>query len=121
MYYLDANIFIYRVDKLSPYWSSCKALLSLSKNANTKFVTSTETIQEIIHYFILQKKPALGIRIAQDVIAISDILLQIYIEVIDKYLTLVKKYQKERKLQSRDFIHAAACIVNDLNGIISYD
>lgn len=121
MYYLDTNIFIYRVDKQSPYWSSCKKLLNLKRAGNTKFVTSTETIQEIIHYCILQKKTDVGLRIAHDVINAVDVIIPINIEIVDTYLALVKQYQKEKRLQSRDYIHAATCIVNKLDGMISYD
>lgn len=116
--YLDTNIFLYLADKKSPFHEACKELIEYVHKEKILLVTSTETIQEIVHYAKNIRQLGKGLEIAKIILQLVDELLSVDREVIDKYLKLTKKY---RKIKSRDIIHLATALKNSLNTIITYD
>lgn len=116
--YLDTNIFLYLADKKSPFHKNCKELIEYVHKEKIFLATSTETIQEIIHYAKNIRQLGKGLRMTKIILQLVDELLTVGREVIDEYLKLTKKY---RRVKSRDIIHLATALKNSLNMIITYD
>lgn len=118
IYYLDTNIFIYVANPDDPRHSACLKILKLSAKDKIFTGTSVETIQEIIFYSQRRKRLKDGLKLAKNVLKVVSGLLPVEQEVIEKYLSLVKKYPK---VESRDLIHAATCLVYGFDRIVSVD
>ncbi|MBI2020712.1 type II toxin-antitoxin system VapC family toxin [Candidatus Daviesbacteria bacterium] len=116
--YLDTNIFIYLADKNSPYHKSCQALINYCQDKKILIATSTETIQEIIHYAKNTKQLKVGLKVAKKVLELIDQLYSIDENTIKIYLEKVELYKNAK---SRDIIHLGVCLRNKLDTIITYD
>jgi len=116
--YLDTNIFLYLSDKKSLFYKSCSKFLQLCQEKRILTATSTETIQEIIYYSQNTKQLEKGLKIANNVADLINHLLSVDAQTIKIYLNLIKKY---KNIKSRDIIHTAVCIENNISLIISYD
>ncbi len=116
--YLDTNFFIYLSDKSSVFYSECVQLLKYCEENQIIVITSSETIQEIIHLAINTKRLPEGLKIAHKALQISDSLLPINKNTIEIYL---KKASIYRNIQSRDLIHLAVCLENKIDRIITFD
>lgn len=116
--YLDTNIFLYLSNKKSPYNNACKNLIESCGKKQLLTVTSTETIQEIIHYAKSTKQLTNGVKIATLILSLVDKLLPVTSTVIKQYLKLAKRHPT---ITSRDLIHAATCLTNHIPIIVTYD
>lgn len=116
--YLDTNIFIYLADNSSPFNKSCRDLIKFCQKHKIRITTSTETFQEIIHYAKNTKQLSSGIIIAEKVLLLIDGIYSIDKKTIEIYLQQVKKYSSAK---SRDLIHLAVCLENEISEIITFD
>lgn len=119
--YLDTNIYIYLSQKNSPFNKICRLLIKNCKQKNINIVTSVETIQEIIHYAKIYNQLSAGLKIAKKVLELTDFLLGVEREIIEKYLFFIQKYSHYQKIDSRDFIHLSLAVSNNIKTIITYD
>lgn len=117
-YYLDTNIFLYLADSSSPQQKACEDFVYSVSSANDRLITSTETIQEIIHRAVCMKQKENGIVIAQNVINLVDELTSVDETVIQSYITLTQSHVFQ---QSRDILHLASAIVSRADYIVTYD
>ncbi|MEX0616292.1 MAG: type II toxin-antitoxin system VapC family toxin [Candidatus Woykebacteria bacterium] len=117
-YYLDANIFIYASNPDDPNFETCSSILKRVGLREIKAVTSTETIQEIIFYSQKFKNVKAGIAIASGALKIAHQILSIDLNVTHRYLDLVALYPN---IDSRDNLHTATCLVNNIDTIVSAD
>ena len=116
--YLDTNIFIYLSDKHSPFYNNCLKLINYSEDKGIFLSTSTETIQEIIHYSKNTKQLPQGLELSKNVLLLIDTLYPINKTTIDIYLKQAEIYPS---LESRDLIHLSVCTENKVDLIASYD
>ena len=119
--YFDTNIFIYLSTKTSPLYKKVNELTKYCKNKNIAIFTSTETIQEIIHYGKVFLQLPLSIKIALKTLVLIDNLIPADRELIQKYIELVKTYLNFTKIESRDFIHITSSILYKVDHVITYD
>lgn len=117
-FYLDTNIFIYLSDKTSPFHKACFDLVNYCQANKILISTSTETIQEIIHFTKNTKQLPIGFEVSKKALELVDELYSINRSTIDIYLEQVEIYKKAK---SRDLIHLSVCIENKLDKIITYD
>ena len=118
MLYLDTNIFFYASSKESLYFSECGRLLKEIVDGKVAATTSTETIQEIMHYYRSLKQDHIGLDICEGIIGTIPKLLSPSQEVIYLYLRLFPKYPKP---QSRDLLHLATCVTYGIKTIVTFD
>ena len=116
--YFDTNIFIYLSDNSSPYYSRCSDLLKSCEANDVPIATSTETIQEIIHYAINTKQLLKSITLANKVLELVDYLYPVSKPTIELYLLQAQMY---KTLESRDLIHFSVCLENRIKDIATYD
>ena len=119
--YLDTNIFVYSSQANSPFFSKCNNLLEYSLKKNIDLATSTETIQEIIHLSKKTKKITTGLKTANTLLELIQLLLPVDKETINLSLVLLKKYAHLKQVESRDFIHIASSLRYKINTLITYD
>ncbi|MCL5676103.1 MAG: type II toxin-antitoxin system VapC family toxin [Patescibacteria group bacterium] len=119
MLYLDANIFVYAAQKNSEYKSSCLDFLKSVKAGLFSATTSCETPQEIIHFAWRLKEIKKGVKICEELLNIIPGPLEINFEALKIYLDLAKKYPKT--VESRDLLHLAVCLENNIDIIVTYD
>lgn len=119
--YLDTNIYIYLSQKHSSFNKICRLLIKNCKQKNIILATSVETIQEIIHYSKIHHQLSVGIEVAKRILQITDSLLNVEKEIIEKYLFLTQKYSRHKRIDSRDIIHLSVSISNNIETIITYD
>lgn len=121
MYYLDANIFIYSGNYKSPYFKACTKILDLAVDDEIDIATSTETIQEIVHFMKRVETTEEAFALVKIVLKITHFVVPVDQKVIETYLDLILKYRNLSKVQSRDFIHIATCIETKIDTLITYD
>ena len=114
--YFDSNIFMYLSESGYPQHDYCFALIEYCQHNQIQIKTSTETIQEIIH--VSKKHKAQENGIAYKTIQLTEPLIAIHEMTIGKFLELAKIYPEQ---DSRDLIHIAVCIANNIPTLITYD
>lgn len=116
--YLDTNIFIYLSDKTSIYFKECSDLINYCHKNKILISTSTETIQEIIHYSKNTKQLKEGLIVAKKVLKLIDNIYSITKISVEIYLENAEVYTN---VKSRDLIHLSVCQENKIDKIITYD
>lgn len=116
--YLDTNIFIYLSDPASIFYAACVKMLSYCLKKNIRISTSTETIQEIIHYSKNVKQLESGLITAKATLQTINELHPVSQTTIDIYLEQVQNYPTRK---SRDLLHLSACIENKINCLVTLD
>ena len=119
--YLDTNIFVYSNDSASPFFLKCNKFVEYSLKTNIDLATSTETIQEIVHLAKKSKNLGLGLKTADIVLRLTQLLLPVDKETIFVYLDLLQKHKNIKQVESRDFIHISACVRYDIKIFVTYD
>lgn len=116
--YIDTNIFINLTLKKTPQYKNTKLFFRLCTDKDYLLLSSAETIQEIIHIGKNRNNLLDSIKLSKQLLRIINELLPVTTDVINKYLDFVLKYPQ---LESRDCIHLATCIINNINFLITYD
>ena len=116
--YLDTNLFLYLSESSSPYHQECLKLIKYCQKNKIALVTSTETIQEIIHFTKNTKQLEKGLKVAQKTLQLVSELLPINQTTIEIYL---KKTSIYKTSSSRDLIHLAVCLENKIDSVITFD
>lgn len=116
--YFDTNIFVYLFEQTSPFHQNCQRLITFCQENNITIFTSAETFQEIIHLSKNIKKLNQGLETAEITIEIADQILPVTQETIQIYLKQAAIYKNSA---SRDLIHLASCIENNISHLITYD
>ena len=119
--YLDTNIFVYSSQKTSPFFLKSINLLKYSLKNSIAIATRSESIQEIIHLAIKTRNVATGLKTANILLKLTQLLLPVDKETINIYLNLLKNYSQLNKLESRDFIHIASCLQYDIKILVTQD
>ena len=117
-YFIDSNIFIYAVGKDHPLRPGCVAIIQKIRSGKITVVISTEIIQEILYRFQSIKNLPAGIRLSQEAIQLSSIILPVTETDLSRAIDIL---ETSPAIQTRDAFHAAVMLNNDLQEIISTD
>lgn len=116
--YLDTNFFLYLSEPSSSFHQDCLRLVKHCKKNKIPLVTSTETIQEIIHFTKNTKQLEKGIKVAQKTLQLINEILSVNKTTIEIYLEKTSTYKTS---SSRDLIHLAVCLENKIDKIVTFD
>ena len=116
--FLDAAVFMYAGGAEHPLRGPCQAILRRAKDGTLEATTSAEVVQEILHRFISIRRPAFGISIARDALAVFNPVLPVTDAVIRRVPELVGRYPL---FSARDLVHVATCIEEGIDSIVSPD
>jgi predicted nucleic acid-binding protein len=117
-FFLDANVIMYSLGSSHPYKEPCKNILEKIKSGDIRAITNTEVLQEILHRFFSIGKPDIAEIGYASMIRLCLTILPVTLAETDRALELMKA---TRAITSRDAIHAATMINNDIKEIISTD
>lgn len=116
--YLDTNFYIYSSDKNNQFYEECYRFIKYSIHNRITLTTSVETFQEIIHFSRNRREPHRGLDIAKHALELTDSILPITRETIGVFLEKANVYIK---MTSRDILHLAVCLENNIDQIVTYD
>lgn len=117
MYYLDTNIFLYS-SYPNPFKPNCQQILKKVGIGLLKAATSLETVQEIIFVTWRTGQLGKGLKLSNKIFSLDVKWLDVNQPTIEKYLVLMHKYPKA---DSRDALHVASALNNNIKEIVSYD
>ncbi|MGR3316953.1 MAG: type II toxin-antitoxin system VapC family toxin [Candidatus Anammoxibacter sp.] len=115
-FFLDANIIMYAIGKEHPLREPCRKTLNMIKIGKITTVTNTEVLQEIFHRYFSINKPQIGEEAYLAIKTFCSKILPVTLHELDSTLILLKKYSS---INTRDAIHAATMINNNMKEIIS--
>ncbi len=116
--FIDANLIMYSLGGPHPLREPCKKILEAIKFNAFVPVTNTEVLQEVLYRYFSIKRSVLGEIAYQSLVQLCAEIFPVTLHETDLALNLLKKYQT---ITSRDAIHAATMITNDIREIISTD
>ena len=119
MILVDTNVIMYATGQEHPSKPLCLALLERVATGELDVAIDTEALQEIMHRYRNMGRWETGGREAFD---ITCALFVTILPVTDQVAILgARLLDEHRAMAARDAIHAAAVLVNDLDGICSFD
>jgi predicted nucleic acid-binding protein len=116
--FLDANVFIYAAGASHPLKSPCADLLRRIAAGSVSAATNAEVVQEILHVYSRRGARKDAVRLALETADLFPGLLPVTREDVCIACRLVEKY---RALSSRDAVHVATMLANDITIIASAD
>ncbi len=117
-FFLDANVIMYSLGSSHPLKEPCKNILEKIKSGDIRAVTNTEVLQEILHRYFSLGKPDIAEIGHASMIRLCLRVLPVTLAETNRALELMKT---NSAITSRDAIHAATMINNDIKQIISTD
>lgn len=116
--FLDAAVFMYTVGREHPLREPCRAVVRQVRDGTLDAATSVEVVQEIHRRYRLVRRPDVGRALAQDVMDMFAPVLPVTHAVMRLVPMLGDRYPR---LDSRDLVHVATCIVEGIDTIITPD
>ena len=117
-FFLDANVIMYSLGSSHPFKEPCKSILAKIKSGDIRAVTNTEVLQEILHRYFSIGKPDIAEIGYKSMIHLCLTVFPVTLSETNRALELMKAIPA---ITSRDAIHAATMINNDIKEIISTD
>mgnify|MGYP001587884323 CR=1 FL=1 len=118
MLYLDTNVFLYASYRENRFYEDATSLLKRFSTREVPITTSSETLQEIIHYAKNLKRLKLGLKVCRKLLEIVSEPLPVNTIIIEGFLKIVEKYPR---LESRDCLHLAVCLENNVDALVTED
>lgn len=119
-YFLDANIFMYAAGREHSLKAPCVAILRRVAQEQIEAVTNAEVLQEILYRYSAINEHQRGIHLAR--LAVDQVageVLPVTLADMQRALDLFAGYGT--KIRSRDAVHAATMLNNDLTHLFSTD
>lgn len=116
--FLDTAIFMYSVGGEHPLREPCRAVLRHVRAGTLDATTSVEVVQEIHHRYRSIRRPEVGQALADAVMNTFAPVLPVTHFVMRRVAVLAERYPR---LDTRDLVHVATCIVEGIETIISPD
>ncbi|MGQ9625629.1 MAG: type II toxin-antitoxin system VapC family toxin [Anaerolineae bacterium] len=117
-FFIDANVPMYAHGTAHKYRLPCQQVLRHIVNKMIPAVTSSEVHQEIVHRYLSLARPEQAVQVSQDFARVVPHILPVTIDDVRRMLSLISLYPAFR---SRDLIHIAVMLNNDIKYIISTD
>lgn len=118
MVFIDSNVFMYAAG--ASHENKTPSLLFLHRVAAKKIesCTNTEVLQEVLHRYRHINRWDDGKNVYHLIKKIVPIIIPLELPILDSSYDLLEQYGA---IYARDAIHAATCIIHNINTIISYD
>jgi len=118
IYFIDANLVMYSIGSPHPLRDPSKRVFGKIREKKVFVLTNTEVLQEILYRYSSIGKINMGEIAYKSMIKICTTILPVTLRDTDIALELLKSYEG---ITSRDAIHVATMINNDIKEIISTD
>lgn len=115
--FVDTAVIMFAAGTSHPLQEPCRNVLRLHADQTIDAVTSAEVVQEILHRFSRGDR-GIGDRMASGTLRAFSPVLAVDHPVVERARTLMAG---QPTLHARDAIHAATCLVHDLEAIVSPD
>jgi predicted nucleic acid-binding protein len=116
--FVDANIPMYAHGREHSLREPCRAAIVRLGRGEVESYTSTEIHQEILYRYLSLRRPAQALRVSRDFALVIPQILPVTQRDIETVWDLMMRYPG---LSSRDYIHIAVMLNNDLTHILSAD
>ena len=118
MIFVDTNVFILYVGRKHPRRSQARAFLEGAAERGQRLVTSSEVLQEILHYYHRHRR-ALAMDAAFELTdrTVSDVWSVEHADVL-LARSLAQRYPG---LEARDLVHLACCIRREPRDLVTFD
>src|SRR3989304_4248123 len=117
-YFIDTNIFIYSVGREHPLKPFCQRVIRDIRDEKISAILNTEIIQEILYRYQSIRELPSGIRLAKEIILLSQKILPVTERDLSLSLEILESYPQ---IETRDAFHAATMLNNGIQEIISTD
>ncbi|MCX6044357.1 MAG: type II toxin-antitoxin system VapC family toxin [Chloroflexi bacterium] len=117
-YFVDANIIMYAAGTSHALKQPCLQILTDINEKLIYSVTSVEVVQEILHRYSSLNRRADAIKLANELIVLTNEIYPISLTDINRALQIHQQYVK---LTARDSIHAATMYNQGLTHLLSAD
>jgi predicted nucleic acid-binding protein len=116
--FIDANLIMYSMGGQHPLREPCKRIFEKIRDRKIVVTTDTEVLQEILYRYFSIGRSTLGEMAYQSMVEICVTVLPVTLRDTGRALELLKAY---KVITSRDAIHAATMINNNVKEILSTD
>lgn len=118
MIFIDSNIFMYAAGIESSYKVPSLRFLHRVAAGTEEACTSLEVLQEILHRYRHIDRWEQGKEVFSLAKKIVPRILQVDVKIIEQAYNLLDRYPS---IYARDAVHAAACLINGIKEIVSFD
>lgn len=116
--FTDTNIFIYASGDTHPNKEPSAKFLEKVVARQSRAVSNTEVLQEILHYYWTKKDKVRGLRLVEKIVEIVPLILPVTKNDILRAKELLDGYPN---IEPRDAIHTATMLNRSIKTICSYD
>ena len=116
--FVDANVFMYLAGSDAPYREACRQALLAATEQGTMLITSTEVLQEILHYHTARRRPDDARTVYQAVTDICDEILPVTENQTARSLELLVRHPG---LPARAALHVATMESCGVERLLSAD
>lgn len=116
--FVDANVFMYLAGSDAPYREACRQALLAATEQGTMLITSTEVLQEILHYHTARRRPDDARTVYQAVTDICDEILPVTENQTARSLDLLVRHPG---LPARAALHVATMEARGVVRLLSAD
>ena len=116
--FVDANVFMYLAGSDALYRKACRRALLAATEQGTMLITSTEVLQEILHYHAARRRPENARTVYRAVTDICDEILPVTEHQTARALELLVRHPG---LPARDALHVATMEVHGVERLLSAD
>ncbi len=118
IHFIDANLIMYSMGGPHPLREPCKTIFEKIRDRRIVVTTNTEVLQEILYRYFSIGRSTLGEIAYKSMVEICVNVLPVTLQDTGRALELLKSY---KVITSRDAIHAATMINNNVKKILSTD
>ena len=116
--FVDANVFMYLAGRDARYREACRRALLAATEQGASLITSTEVLQEILHYHAARRQPE-DARTVYD--AVTDICEEILPVTERQTARALKLLVTHPGLPARDALHVATMEAHGIQRLLSAD
>jgi len=116
--FIDTAVIMYAAGAEHQLRDPCRRLLRRVADGQLEAVTSVEVIQEILHRFTALRRADVGAAMARDALDLFAPVLPVTHAVMRRMPDLTERYPT---LAARDLVHAATCMEEGIDEIVSPD
>lgn len=116
--FLDTNVFLYAAGRASPYREPCRDLLAAVARRDVNAATSTEVVQEVVHFCLRQGAVDKAILLIETILSTVEVIHPVTIEEVRRLRSLLAEFPAA---SARDLMHIAVMRSTGLDTIVSAD
>ncbi len=116
--FVDANVFMYLAGREAPYREACRRALLAATEQGASLITSTEVLQEVLHYHAARRRPEDARTVYDAVTDICEEILPVTERQTARALELLVRHPG---LPARDALHVATMETYGVERLLSAD